>query len=105
MEFTPIHKYAAPISARLEPPESSKPILTPGYELRSCLINMIQDQSFSSEDDENPYSHLNEFEQTCACLRIVGMSDKSLGWKLFPFSLMGKAKCWFNLTIRSRQGD
>ena len=83
LESTPIYQYATPTSACLEPLESSKPILTPGYELRSCLINMIQDQSFSSEDDENPYSHLNEFEQTCACLRIIGMLDETLQWKLF----------------------
>ena len=69
------------------------------------LINMVQNQSFSGEDDENPYSHLNEFEQTCACLRIAGMSDETLRWKLFSFSLMGKAKRWYNLTIGSRQGD
>ena len=58
-----------------------------------------------SKDDENPYSPLNEFEQTCACLRIAGISDETLGWKLFPFSLTGKAKCWYNLTIGNRQGD
>jgi hypothetical protein len=66
---------------------------------------MVQEPSFSGEEDENPYSHLNEFEQTCACLRIAGMSDETLRWKLFPFSLMGKAKRWYNLTIGSRQGD
>jgi hypothetical protein len=66
---------------------------------------MVQDQSFSGEDDENPYSYLNEFEQTYACLHIVGMSDETLRWKLFPFSLTGKAKRWYNLTIGSRQGD
>jgi hypothetical protein len=32
-------------------------------------------------------------------------SDETLRWKLFPFSLTGKAKCWYNLTIRSKQGD
>ena len=93
------------MSARLEPLEFSKPILTPGYELRPCLINMVQDQSFSGEDDKNPYSHLNEFEQTCACLRIAGMPDETLRWKLFPFSLTGKAIHWYNFTIDSRQGD
>ena len=46
---TPIYQYAAPTGARLEPLESSKPILTPGYELRPCLINMVRDQSFSGE--------------------------------------------------------
>ena len=66
------------MSAIPQPKESLKPILTPGYELCPWLINMVQDQPFSGEDDENPYFHLNEFEQTYACLRIVGMSDKTL---------------------------
>jgi hypothetical protein len=87
LESTPIHQYTAPMSACLEPPKSSKPILTLGYELCLCLINLARDQFFSGEDDKNPYSHLNEFEQTCACLRIAGMSDETLQWKLFSFSL------------------
>ena len=78
METTPIHQYAAPMSAHQEPPKSSKPILTLGYELRPCLINMVWEQSFLGEDDENPYFHLRESEQICACLHIVGMSDETL---------------------------
>ena len=92
MDSTPIYQYAKPMSASLEPPKSLEPILTPGYELRTCFIKLIREQSFSEEGDENPYSHLQEFEQTCACLHIAGMSDKTLRWKLFPFSLMGIAK-------------
>ena len=105
MDNTPIYQYAKPMSACLEPPKSSKPILTPSYELRSCFIKMIWEQSFSGEGDENPYSHLREFEQTRACLHIAGMSDKTLRWKLFPFSLMGRAKYWYSLTVESMQGD
>ena len=78
LESTPIYQYGVPTSACLQPQESSKPILTLGYELRPCLINMVQDQPFLDEDDENQYSHLNEFEQTCACLCIAGMSDETL---------------------------
>ena len=66
---------------------------------------MVQDQYFSIEGDENPYPHLNEFEQTYACLHIAGMLDETLRWKPFPFSLMGKAKRWYKLIIGSRQGD
>jgi hypothetical protein len=66
---------------------------------------MIQDKSFSEEGNENPYSHLQEFEETCTCLHITGMSDKTVRWKLFPFSLMGIAKQWYNLTVGSMQGD
>jgi hypothetical protein len=39
---------------------------------------MVQDQPFLGKDDENPYFHQNEFEQTCACLRIAGMPDETL---------------------------
>ena len=92
MDSTPIYQYAKPRSASLEPSKSSEPILTPGYELRPDLIKLIREQSFSEEGDENPYSHLQEFEQTCACLRIAGMSDEILRWKLFSFSLTGRAK-------------
>ena len=58
LESTPIHQYTAPTSACLEPPKSSKPILTPGYELHPCLINMVEEQFFSGEDDENTSTYV-----------------------------------------------
>jgi len=33
------------------------------------------------------------------------MSDETLRWKLFPFSLTGMAKLWYNQTVGSMQGD
>ena len=71
----------------------------------SCAIKLIQEQSFSGEGDENPYSHLWEFGQTCACLHVAGMSDETLRWKLFSFSLMGRAKQWYSQTVGSMQGN
>jgi hypothetical protein len=76
MNSTPIRLYGMSVS--FGPPKSSEPILTPSYELHPCLIKMIRYQSYLGEGNENPYSHLWEFEQTCACLRIVSMSDKTL---------------------------
>jgi hypothetical protein len=88
----PINQFATLTGVQLDPPESSKHILTPGYELHSSLINLVYEKSFSKEGDENPYTYLQEFEQTCACLHIAGMSHETLKWKLFPFSLTGRAK-------------
>jgi hypothetical protein len=105
MDSTPIYQYAKPTSASLGPPKSSEPIITHGFELSPCFIKLIQDKSFSGEDNENSYPHLREFEQTCACLRIAGMSNKTLRWKLVPFSLTRKAKHWYSQTIGSMQGD
>jgi hypothetical protein len=62
MNSTPIRLYAAPMSASLRPPKSVEPILTPGYELRPCLIKIIRGQPFLGEGNENPYLHLQEFE-------------------------------------------
>ena len=31
--------------------------------------------------------------------------DKTIRWKLFLFSLMGRAKHWYSQTVRSMQGD
>ena len=62
MDNPSIYQYAKPTSASLEPQKSSKSILTAGYELRSCLIKLIREQSFSGEGNENPYLHLQEFE-------------------------------------------
>jgi hypothetical protein len=66
---------------------------------------MVREQSFSGDKDESPYSHLREFEQLCPCLVIAGMSQDTLKWKLFPFSLTGRAKQWYSLNVRSMEGN
>jgi hypothetical protein len=66
---------------------------------------MVQKQSFSSNEDENPHTHLNEFEQTCACLHIKGMSNETLRWKLFFLSLWGEAKICYKWTAPSKEGN
>jgi hypothetical protein len=66
---------------------------------------MVYNQSFLEKEDKNSYLHLQEFEQTCDCLCIEGMFDETLRWKLFPFSLKGRAKQQYSQTIESKQGD
>jgi hypothetical protein len=66
---------------------------------------MVQSLSFSGGVDESPYLHIRDFEQTCDCLRIEGMLDQTLCWKLFPFSLKGKARQWYDKAIGKQQGD
>jgi hypothetical protein len=56
--ITRINQYSIHSGAYLEPPELSKPILTPSYKLRPSLINLVQKHLFLGEGDENPYTHL-----------------------------------------------
>jgi len=96
MDSTPIHKFS---------PQSSKPIIASGFELCPIFIAMVQEQSFSGQEDENPYTHLWEFEQLCSCLHISSMTHETIKWKLFPFSLLGRAKQWYAHTVGGVHGN
>jgi hypothetical protein len=97
--------FSAPKGDHLVPPPSSHSITTSRYELRPGFIAMVREQSFSGDKDERPYSYLLEFEQLCSCLVIAGISQDTLKWKLFLFSLMSRAKQWYSLNVRSMEGD
>jgi len=105
MDFTPIYKFFAPKGDLLEPPPSSHPILTNGYELHPALIAMVLEQSFSRLVDEDPYTHLREFEQLCSCWTIAVMTKETIKWKLFPFSLSGRAKQWYAHSVGGVNGN
>ena len=86
MEFSP--SYPVVLSSEyLEPPPSCHPILSDGYEIRPSLVAMVRAQSFSGRKDECPYAHLQVFEENCSVLIILDMTQHTLRWKLFPFSL------------------
>jgi hypothetical protein len=105
MDFMPIYKFFAPKGDLLEPPPSSHPILTYGYELRPTCIAMVQEKSFFGLADKDPYTHLREFEQLRSCWSIGGMTQETLKWKLFLFSLLGRAKKWYAHSVRDVNGN
>jgi len=75
-----------------EPSTSSRPFTTSGYELHPRIIAMVRAQTFSGLESEDPDLHLHVFEELCSCLVILGISQETLRWKLFPYSLAGKAE-------------
>jgi hypothetical protein len=83
MDTTLIKDFSAPSELNLRPMPSSKPILSDAYELCPRLIEMVQTNTFLGIEDEDPYHHLQQSEQTCDCLHIEGMSDETIRWKLF----------------------
>ena len=74
MEQPTIQNLSAPKGEFVEPPQSSKPLTASSYEVCLGFIAMVREQAFLGLDYENPYHHLREFEQLCACLTISGMS-------------------------------
>jgi hypothetical protein len=66
---------------------------------------MVQTNTFLGIEGKDHYHHLQQFEQTCDCLHIEGMSDETIHWKLFPFTLKGKAREWYDWTKEKMKGD
>ena len=56
----------------------------------NSLVVMVRTQSFG---------------ENCSLLIIPGMTQHTLRWKLFPFSLTREAKIWYNQTARKVGGD
>ena len=94
MEELSFQQLSSPKNEFYELASPADPILSTSYELSSGFIALVQENSFSGRDCENPYHHLREIEQVCSCKKILGMTHETLKWKLFPFSFSGEAKQW-----------
>jgi len=79
--------------------------MTSGYELHPRIIAMVRAQTFSGLENEDPDHHLQVVEELCSCLVIPGISQETLSWKLFPFSLVGKAEQWYTHNMRGMIHD
>jgi hypothetical protein len=66
---------------------------------------MVQAQPFLGQYNENPCHHLHKFKEMCSCLSISGMTQETLRWPLFPFSLTEKARQWYTYAVESTNGD
>jgi hypothetical protein len=92
MICTSIYSFSAPEGMYLEPATSLHTIEAKGYEIHLDFISLVRELNFAGGLDENPYKHLQDFEEICATLMISAMNHEILKWKAFPFSLTGWAK-------------
>ena len=51
---------------------------------------------FHGTGNENPYTHIKDFEKVCHTFHEGNTSIELIRLKLFPFTLKDKAKLWFN---------
>jgi hypothetical protein len=89
MVCTPIYSFSALEGKYLEPAISLHPIEAEGYEIHPNFMSLVKELNFARGLDENLYKHLQDFEEICATLMILGMNHETLKWKAFSFSLMG----------------
>ena len=65
------------------------------FELKPALITMVQASPFCGKAHEDANAHLQHFFEICSTFTIKGVTQEAIRLRLFPFSLLGKAKQWF----------
>jgi len=56
---------------------------------------MVQASTFSGKPHEDANTHLQNFLEVCSTIAIKRVTAGVIHRRLFPFSLLGKAKQWF----------
>ena len=65
------------------------------FELKPSLINMVQATPFSGKAHEDANAHLQNFLEISSIVVIKDVAQDIIVLRLFPFSLVGRAKQWF----------
>ena len=65
------------------------------FELKSSPINMVQASLFCGKPNEDANAHLQKFLELCDNVVIRDVAADVVKLRLFPFSLLGKARQWF----------
>jgi hypothetical protein len=67
------------------------------FELKPASITMVQASPFCGKDHEDANAHLQHLLEICSTFTIKGVNQEAIRLRLFPFSLLGKAKAkqWF----------
>ena len=65
-----------------------------GFKLKPTLINMVQSNQFCGKAQEDASAHLQHFLEICSTFTIRGVTRDTILLRIFPFSLLGKAKQW-----------
>ncbi|XP_048606235.1 uncharacterized protein LOC125583401 [Brassica napus] len=64
------------------------------FEIKSGLLNTIENNKYHGLAAEDPFDHLYKFDQYCGLSKTNGVSEDAFKLKLFPFSLGDKAHQW-----------
>ncbi|CAM8948306.1 unnamed protein product [Rhodiola kirilowii] len=66
------------------------------WEIKTGLIQMVQNNQFIGRQNEDPHQHLKRFVQMCNTTKTNGVPLESYYLRLCPFSLSDKASRWLD---------
>ncbi|GJU65781.1 hypothetical protein Tco_1247616 [Tanacetum coccineum] len=66
------------------------------FTVKGHHLSMIKDRQFDEHSPADPHKHIAEFVEVCGMFRYGNTNADAIKLKLFPSSLAGEAKIWFN---------
>ncbi|GKF31382.1 reverse transcriptase domain-containing protein [Tanacetum coccineum] len=69
-------------------------ITADNFELKHCLLNLVQNKQFFGHDKEDHHAHIRYFNKITSTMKFPNVSSTSVKLMLFPFSLEGAAQIW-----------
>ncbi|GJZ00784.1 reverse transcriptase domain-containing protein [Tanacetum coccineum] len=70
--------------------------LRDNFTVKGHHLSMIKDRQFIGRSRTNPHKHITEFVKVCRMFHYGNTNTDAIKLKLFPSSLAGEAKIWFN---------
>ncbi|GJS67318.1 hypothetical protein Tco_0681882 [Tanacetum coccineum] len=65
------------------------------FEIKMNLLQLVQANPFYGRESENPHAHINSFKRITATLRFRNVPNDVIKLMMFPYSLEGAAKTWY----------
>ncbi|GJR53028.1 hypothetical protein Tco_1403549 [Tanacetum coccineum] len=65
------------------------------FEIKTNLLQLVQANPFYGRESENPHAHINSFKRIVSTLRFRNMPNDVIKLMMFPYSLEGAAKTWY----------
>ncbi|GJX50019.1 hypothetical protein Tco_0276864 [Tanacetum coccineum] len=66
------------------------------FTVKGHHLSMIEDRQFDGRSGADPYKHISKFIEVCGMFCYGDTNADAIKLKLFPSSLVGEAKIWFN---------
>nr|GEV95197.1 DNA-directed DNA polymerase [Tanacetum cinerariifolium] len=70
-------------------------ILAENFEIKTNLLQLVQDNKFHSRENDNPHTHISNFKRMTATLKYRDVPNDAIKLMLFPYSVEDRARIWY----------
>nr|GEX25284.1 reverse transcriptase domain-containing protein [Tanacetum cinerariifolium]GEX32369.1 reverse transcriptase domain-containing protein [Tanacetum cinerariifolium] len=70
-------------------------ILAENFEIKTNLLQLVQANKFHGFERDNPYTHISNFKRMTATVKYRDVPNDAIKLMLFPYSLEGAARIWY----------